>query len=69
MVATGEQKDHLAVAVLGAGMIGSAMARRLLSGGLAVTVRDRSASARATLAQAGALAARQPPKPSATPGW
>jgi len=38
MSATGGQGDHLAVAVLGAGIMGSAMARRLLAGGLPVTV-------------------------------
>ena len=62
VVATGEQKSHLAVAVLGAGIMGSAMARRLVSAGLAVTVWDRSASARATLAEAGALAAASAPE-------
>jgi 3-hydroxyisobutyrate dehydrogenase len=44
-----------AVAVLGAGIMGSAMARNLLSSGLAVTVWDRSVSAMASLAEAGAV--------------
>ena len=45
------------VAVIGAGIMGSAMARRLLSAGLPVTVWDRSASACGSLAEAGAVAA------------
>jgi 3-hydroxyisobutyrate dehydrogenase len=57
VVAIGEQNSQLAVAVLGAGIMGSAMARRLLSAGLVVTVWDRSASASASLAGAGATAA------------
>ena len=44
-------------AVIGAGIMGSAMARRLLLAGLPVTVWDRSVSARASLAEAGAQAA------------
>ncbi len=46
-----------AVAVLGAGIMGSAMARNLLSSGLAVTVWDRSGSVMASLAEAGAVEA------------
>ena len=62
MTATGGQGDHVAVdhvavAVLGAGIMGSAMARRLLSVGLPVTVWDRSSSATGPLADAGAVAA------------
>jgi 6-phosphogluconate dehydrogenase (decarboxylating) len=45
------------VAVLGTGIMGSAMARNLLAAGLATTVWDRSASATAPLAQAGARVA------------
>jgi 3-hydroxyisobutyrate dehydrogenase len=45
------------VAVLGAGIMGSAMARRLLSAGLPVAVWARSASATVPLAEAGAVAA------------
>ncbi len=45
------------VAVIGAGIMGSAMARRLLSAGLPVTVWDRSASACGSLVEAGAVAA------------
>jgi len=51
----GGQNSQPAVAVLGAGIMGSAMARRLLSAGLPVTVWDRSASVRNSLA--GAMAA------------
>jgi 3-hydroxyisobutyrate dehydrogenase len=42
--------------------MGSAMARRLLSGGFTVTVWDRSASAMALLVEAGAVAARSAPE-------
>jgi 3-hydroxyisobutyrate dehydrogenase len=46
-----------AVAVLGTGIMGSAMARRLAAAGLRTTVWDRSPQATAPLAAAGALAA------------
>jgi 3-hydroxyisobutyrate dehydrogenase len=42
------------VAVLGTGIMGSAMAKNLLGAGLATTVWDRSATATESLAQAGA---------------
>jgi 3-hydroxyisobutyrate dehydrogenase len=45
------------VAVLGTGIMGSAMARNLLAAGLPTTVWDRSAAATAPLAGAGAVAA------------
>jgi 3-hydroxyisobutyrate dehydrogenase len=45
------------VAVLGTGIMGSAMARNLIAAGLATTVWDRSASATAPLEQAGARVA------------
>jgi 3-hydroxyisobutyrate dehydrogenase len=45
------------VAVLGTGIMGSAMARNLLAAGLPTTVWDRSPSATAPLSGAGALAA------------
>lgn len=48
------------VAVLGTGIMGSAMARNLLRAGLAVTVWDRSPEATAGLAQEGARAAGSP---------
>jgi 3-hydroxyisobutyrate dehydrogenase len=46
-----------AVAVLGTGIMGSAMARRLAAAGLRTTVWDRSPQATAPLAAAGALVA------------
>ncbi len=52
--------DHgrdLRVAVLGTGIMGSAMAGRLVAAGLATTGWDRSPSAAAPLGQAGALVA------------
>jgi 3-hydroxyisobutyrate dehydrogenase len=49
-----------ATAVLGTGIMGSAMARNLLAGGHRVTVWDRSAEATAALAAAGALVAASP---------
>jgi 3-hydroxyisobutyrate dehydrogenase len=48
------------IAVLGTGIMGSAMARNLVSAGLSTTVWDRSASATAPLAEAGALVAASP---------
>jgi 3-hydroxyisobutyrate dehydrogenase len=48
------------VAVLGTGIMGSAMARNLLAAGLSTTVWDRSPDATAPLAQAGATAATSP---------
>jgi 3-hydroxyisobutyrate dehydrogenase len=57
MAATDAMAGRGAVAVLGAGIMGSAMARNLLSSGLAVTVWDRSVSAMASLAEAGAVEA------------
>jgi 3-hydroxyisobutyrate dehydrogenase len=54
VVSSGQAKI---TAVIGAGIMGSAMARRLLSAGLPVTVWDRSVSASASLAEAGAVAA------------
>ncbi len=56
-----DRAEEMRVAVLGTGIMGSAMARNLISAGLATTVWDRSPSATAPLAQAGARAA-----PSAT---
>jgi 3-hydroxyisobutyrate dehydrogenase len=52
--------DHgrdLRVAVLGTGIMGSAMAGRLVAAGLVTTVWDRSPTAAAPLGQAGALVA------------
>lgn len=52
--------DDGRVAVLGTGIMGSAMARNLLAAGLATTVWDRSRAATAELAAAGAVAAQSP---------
>ena len=48
------------VAVLGTGIMGSAMTRNLLGAGLSTTVWDRSAAATAALAEAGARVAASP---------
>jgi 3-hydroxyisobutyrate dehydrogenase len=53
----GDSTARPAVAVLGVGIMGSAMARNLLRAGLPTTVWDRSAAATAPLAAAGATAA------------
>jgi 3-hydroxyisobutyrate dehydrogenase len=56
----GEQPPANAVAVLGTGIMGSAMARNLAAAGLRTTVWDRSPAATARLADAGALVAASP---------
>jgi 3-hydroxyisobutyrate dehydrogenase len=48
------------VAVLGVGIMGSAMARNLVAAGLRTSVWDRSPSATAALSETGALAAASP---------
>jgi 3-hydroxyisobutyrate dehydrogenase len=48
---------HAAVAVIGAGIMGSAMARNLAAAGLTTRVWDRTASATGPLADAGAVVA------------
>src|SRR6201991_2768525 len=48
---------HATVAVIGAGIMGSAMTRNLVAAGLNTRVWDRSAAATAPLAAAGAVAA------------
>ena len=48
---------RVAVAVIGAGIMGSAMARNLAAGGLTTRVWDRAASATGPLADAGAVVA------------
>ncbi len=60
MVAT-EGTADLHVAVLGMGIMGSAMARNLVAAGLRTTVWDRSASATESLSAAGAAVAPSPP--------
>ena len=51
---------NVRVAVLGTGIMGSAMARNLVSAGLGTTVWDRSPAATAPLSAAGALVAASP---------
>jgi len=55
-----ERGEGLTVAVLGTGIMGSAMARNLIGAGLRTRVWDRSPSATAPLAEAGALTAASP---------
>ena len=57
---TGASGASGAAAVLGTGIMGSAMARNLIAAGIRTTVWDRSAAATAPLADAGALAAPSP---------
>ena len=60
MSATDDRGKGTRTAVLGTGIMGSAMARNLLRAGLRTTVWDRSASATAPLAEAGAEVAGTP---------
>jgi 3-hydroxyisobutyrate dehydrogenase len=53
-------QDEYPVAILGTGIMGSAMARNLVGAGLRVTVWDRSPSVTASLSDAGALVAASP---------
>jgi 3-hydroxyisobutyrate dehydrogenase len=57
--ANGSHGDHR-IAVVGTGIMGSAMARNLIAAGLATTVWDRSEDATAPLVQAGATVAASP---------
>jgi 3-hydroxyisobutyrate dehydrogenase len=57
MAGTSSRGDDAPVAVLGTGIMGSAMARNLIAAGLPVTVWDRSEAATAPLAEAGARVA------------
>jgi len=57
MAGTNDDTARAAVAVLGAGIMGSAMARNLVTAGLDTRVWDRSASATGPLADAGAVGA------------
>src|ERR1035438_4166906 len=61
-MATETPGENVRVAVLGTGIMGSAMARNLVSAGLPTTVWDRSPAATAPLADAGALVAASPAK-------
>ena len=60
MAATDSGAGNVRVAVLGAGIMGSGMARNLVSAGLGTTVWDRSPAATAPLSAAGALVAASP---------
>lgn len=60
MVATGSSGEDVRVAVLGTGIMGSAMARNLVSAGLRTMVWDRSPGATTPLSEAGALVAASP---------
>ena len=53
-------QDDAAVAVLGIGIMGSAMARNLVGAGIPTTVWDRSSSATVPLSEAGARVAATP---------
>jgi 3-hydroxyisobutyrate dehydrogenase len=59
---TGANGSHArpAVAVIGAGIMGSAMVRNLVASGLSTTVWDRSPAVTAELAEAGAAVAESP---------
>jgi len=57
MTTTDSHNADMRVAVLGTGIMGSAMARRLLAAGLSTTVWDRSAQSTEPLADAGAMVA------------
>src|ERR1035438_10200359 len=52
--------ENVRVAVLGTGIMGSAMTRNLVSAGLRTTIWDRSSTATAPLSDAGALVAASP---------
>jgi 3-hydroxyisobutyrate dehydrogenase len=60
MTVTGSSAENLQVAVLGAGIMGAAMARNLIAAGLRTTVWDRSPAATVPLSEAGALVAASP---------
>ena len=60
MAATDSPGENVRVAVLGTGIMGSAMARNLVSAGLRTTVWDRSPAATAPLSDAGALVTASP---------
>jgi 3-hydroxyisobutyrate dehydrogenase len=60
MPTTERQPGGFDVAVLGTGIMGSAMARNLVRGGLRTAVWDRAPSATAALVEAGAHAAASP---------
>jgi 3-hydroxyisobutyrate dehydrogenase len=57
MTEANQRSEGLTVAVLGTGIMGSAMARNLIAAGLHTTVWDRSPAATAALSEAGARVA------------
>jgi 3-hydroxyisobutyrate dehydrogenase len=59
-MATDSRGENVRVAVLGTGIMGSAMARNLVSAGLPTTVWERSPTATAPLSEAGALVTVSP---------
>jgi 3-hydroxyisobutyrate dehydrogenase-like beta-hydroxyacid dehydrogenase len=65
MAATDSRGENVRVAVLGTGIMGSAMARKLVSAGLRTTVWDRSPAATAPLSDAGAQVAASPAEAAA----
>jgi 3-hydroxyisobutyrate dehydrogenase len=65
MTTTESRTADLQVAVLGTGIMGSAMARRLLAAGLSTTVWDRTAQSTEPLADAGAMVAGSAPEAAA----
>src|ERR1700691_2708998 len=60
MVAGEARSESMQVAVLGTGIMGSAMARNLVGAGLRTVVWDRSQAATAALAGTGAIVAASP---------
>ena len=60
MAATDSGAGNVRIAVLGTGIMGSAMARNLVSAGMRTTVWDRSPAATAALSGAGAVATASP---------
>ncbi len=60
MTAVNSNSGNMRVAVLGAGIMGSAMARNLVSAGLHTVVWDRSAAVTESLGEAGAVVAATP---------
>jgi NAD binding domain of 6-phosphogluconate dehydrogenase len=62
MAARDGRGEDVRVAVLGTGIMGSAMARNLVSARLRTTIWDRSPTATAPLSEAGALVAASPPE-------
>jgi 3-hydroxyisobutyrate dehydrogenase len=60
MAGTENRDAKIPTAVLGTGIMGSAMARNLIAAGLPTTVWDRSTAATAPLSEAGAVVAASP---------